>query len=189
VSSFVITTPIAPNFTYTTDCFQNASFTNLTSPAGNYQYNWITNGSLATTIPNPTINFPVFGDQTITLIATDANNCSYDSTKTIFVEEGVKISDFVVPNVITPNQDGVNEFIELPILLEECLQYKIKIMNRWGNLVYEMNGAQNAFMGRDKHGKELQDGVYFYILESEDIDCESDQFKGACSGMITILRK
>lgn len=189
VSPFVITSPILANYSYATDCFQNGNFVNLTSPTGIYQYNWNINNAFNTSFNNPTINFTQFGDQTVTLTVTDQYNCSYDTTMSVFIPEGVSMKDYVIPNVITPNGDGINDVIQLPILFEECLTYKILILNRWGNLVYEMTSASNAFTGKDANGRDLQDGVYFYTIESEDFDCESDEFRGFCSGFITITSK
>jgi gliding motility-associated-like protein len=189
VSPFVITAPILANFSYGTDCFQNGNFVNMTIPPGSYQYNWSFNGTSNSTAFNPFINFPQFGNQSVNLTVTDQYNCSYDTTMMVFIPEGVSMKDYVIPNVITPNGDGINDVIQLPILFEECLTYKILILNRWGNLVYEMTSASNAFSGKDANGKDLQEGVYFYTIESEDFDCESDEFRGFCSGFITVLRK
>ncbi len=189
VSPFVITSPILANFSYGTDCFQNGNFQNLSVPAGAYTYNWDFNGTVNSTFTNPNLNFPQFGNQIVTLTVTDQYNCSYDTTMTAFIPEGVSMKDYVIPNVITPNGDGINDVIQLPILFEECLTYKILILNRWGNLVYEMTGLSNAFSGKDANGKDLQEGVYFYTIESEDFDCDSDEFRGFCSGFITVLRK
>lgn len=187
-SPYVLTSPIHPDFTYSTDCFQNSSFVNLTVPAGNWVYNWEFAGIGESVLTNPTLHYDVFGNHVVTLTATDSYNCSYDSTKAIYVNEGVSIKDFVIPNIITANGDGINDVIQLPALLEECITYRILILNRWGNLVYEMTSAQNAFAGNDKGGKELQAGVYFYIVESPDIDCNSDLYKGFCSGIITVAK-
>jgi gliding motility-associated-like protein len=189
VSPFVITTPILANFSYETDCFQNGLFVNSSTPSGFYQYNWNINGIVNSTSINPTINFPQFGDQTVTLTVTDQYNCSYSTTLPVFIPEGVSMKDYVIPNVITPNGDGINDVMQLPILFDECLTYKILILNRWGNLVYEMTSSSNVFSGKDANGKDLQEGVYFYTIKSEDFDCDSDEFRGFCSGMINILRK
>lgn len=189
VSPFIITSPILANYSYETDCFQNGIFVNLSTPPGAYQYNWNINGTTNSSFVNPTVYFPQFGNQTVTLTVTDQYNCSYDTTMSVAIPEGVSMKDYVIPNVITPNGDGINDVIQLPILFEECLSYKILILNRWGNVVYEMTSSSNAFSGKDAIGKDLQEGVYFYTIESEDFDCDSDEFRGFCSGFITVLRK
>lgn len=186
---FLVTSPLTPGFSYSSDCFQKATFVNTTQPAlATTTYSWsYTNGVEASTAVHPSIIYDQPGDYAMTLIATDSYHCAYPVTQPIFIAEGANIKDFVIPNVITANGDGVNDVLSLPAILETCIQYKILILNRWGNVVYEMNGMQNAFSGRDQGGKELTAGVYFYIVESDDIDCKGES-KGLCSGMITIVR-
>lgn len=186
--TFVVTSPIYPKFTSSTDCFQNQSFINLTTPAGNYQYQWSAVNGGSSTASNPSIYFPVFGDHQVALTVTDSYNCVYDTVQAIYVEEGVSPGAFEIPNVITPNDDGVNDYLELSALMETCLDYKILILNRWGNVVYEMEGNNNAFSGKDLSGKDLADGVYFYMVVSDMIDCKSPDYKGFCSGIIHIVR-
>lgn len=186
--SYTITSPIFPKFDFTGDCFQNANFVNQTNPAGTYQYNWDFAGIGTSTLMNPSANFPVFGNNSVTLGVTDGFGCSYDTTQIIQISEGIKMNDFVIPNVITADGDGINDELVLNTLLEQCIDYKILILNRWGNLVYEMDGPLNPFAGFDKGGKQLQAGVYFYIIQSDDFDCNSPEYKGFCSGFITVVR-
>lgn len=186
---FLVTAPLVPDFIYSSDCFQKATFINMTQPvAATTTYSWsFTNGGETSTAVNPNITYDQSGDHIVTMIATDSYNCSYQVIKPISITEGVSEDDFVIPNVITANGDGVNDVLSISATLEECIRYKILILNRWGNLVYEMDNAQNAFSGLDKGGGELTPGVYFYIVESDDIDCK-DEYKGFCSGTITIVR-
>lgn len=187
-SPFLLTTPVKPDFMYTTDCFQKAAFVNLTAttPPGN-QFAWVV-GPNQSNQTNPNMAFAIPGDYAAVLTVTDTYGCSYDTIKPVTIPVGLSMNDFVVPNVITPNGDGINDFLLMPELLSECITYKILILNRWGNLVYEMNSTQNAFAGKDKGGNELMGGVYFYLVESEDFDCNDPQYKGFCSGIITVVR-
>ncbi len=186
--TFVVTSPVFPKFISSTDCFQNQTFINFTEPVGNYQYQWNVNNGGSATTQHPVIYFPVYGDFNVELTVTDSYNCVYDTVQAIYVEEGVTPGAFEIPNVITPNGDGVNDYLELSALMETCLDYKILILNRWGNVVYEMKGNNNAFSGKDKSGLDLSEGVYFYTIESEMIDCKSAEYKGFCSGVIHIVR-
>lgn len=68
------------------------------------------------------------------------------------------------PNVITPNKDGVNDFLDIEQYFTSCLKYKIIIWNRWGNIVYEQATGEKPFEGKDRSGADLSDGVYFYQL-------------------------
>lgn len=67
---------------------------------------------------------------------------------------------YSVPNVITPNGDGVNEafFVNFPF-------EKMIITNRWGNVVYESDIINSFWDGRNQNGDICSDGVYFYVIE------------------------
>ncbi|MNY34945.1 hypothetical protein D3C86_1693230 [compost metagenome] len=52
-----------------------------------------------------------------------------------------------------------------------------------------MDGHENkVFDGRSKNGTELAEGVYFYQIQSDEIDCNDEKYKGFCYGNITIVR-
>jgi gliding motility-associated-like protein len=62
------------------------------------------------------------------------------------------------PNVITPNNDGKNDFIDI----SDYLVYvdKVVILNRWGNVVTSLNN-QNVIWD----GKDSPDGVYYFYFD------------------------
>jgi len=79
-------------------------------------------------------------------------------------EDGLTVFD-----VITPNNDGDNEFFIIEGI--EFFDNTLKIYNRWGVLVYEKDNYKNTFKG-DSEGrvtvaksKKLPTGTYFYVLE------------------------
>lgn len=97
----------------------------------------------------------------------------------------VKVNDaepITFPNVFTPNGDDVNDNFKL--LTGENHAESMTILNRWGNVVYE---SQNNFTwnGKDKHGKELADGVYFVkIIGLIEIKGKKEHYEG----MIHLIR-
>lgn len=67
------------------------------------------------------------------------------------------------PNVITLNGDGINDLFFLDT--EHAASIELTILDRWGNVVYEGNGAQATppmWNGTNKSGSKVTDGVYFY---------------------------
>lgn len=63
-----------------------------------------------------------------------------------------------IPNVFTPNGDGVNDYFNIRNLL--LYDYRpVVIYNRWGNIVYQSNQYNN-----DWDGKGVSDGVYYGIV-------------------------
>ena len=72
-----------------------------------------------------------------------------------------------VPNVFTPNFDGINDkFRALPAAdnCENITFYSMKIFNRWGDFVFESNDINNEWDGTFR-GENASIGVYVYIIE------------------------
>lgn len=83
-----------------------------------------------------------------------------DTITVVFQNETV---NFTMPNVITPDNDGMNDLIDMATLLGDCAEYDLKIYNRWGNVIYQDVKANPNFTGRTKGGSKLSPGVYFYV--------------------------
>jgi gliding motility-associated-like protein len=73
-------------------------------------------------------------------------------------------NSFLVPNVITPNSDGINDLFEIQNLPENT---EVIILNRWGNVVFSSANYQNNWGGKDTLGNELVNGVYTYKFTTE----------------------
>jgi gliding motility-associated-like protein len=91
--------------------------------------------------------------------------------------------DFIMPNVITANDDGINDILDLHSYFQTCDKYKIYIFNRWGHLIYEQTETSSQFMGDTQNGKELIEGVYFYKM-----DYESPLDSGTKNGFIHVVK-
>ena len=66
----------------------------------------------------------------------------------------------------SPNGDGWNEVFFIANIESKPDNY-LRVYNRWGNLVYEVEGYKNNWTGT-WNGKLLPEGTYFYILEVEE---------------------
>lgn len=66
-----------------------------------------------------------------------------------------------VPNVFTPNGDGINDVWQIVTNSDCWLSWDVKIFNRWGNMIYEMNSPDQVWdgtvIGSDRI---VSDGVY-----------------------------
>ena len=71
-------------------------------------------------------------------------------------EQRINSSSFFVPNVITPNGDGINDHLEI----ESLTSVSLNIYDRHGNLVHKAATYQN-----DWNGGELPAGVYYYGIK------------------------
>ena len=69
--------------------------------------------------------------------------------------------EFVFPNIITPNGDGLNDYFKIKGL-EWSSGWEMSIFNREGRLVFHSPDYKNNWNAPD-----LSDGVYFYIMEKE----------------------
>jgi gliding motility-associated-like protein len=76
----------------------------------------------------------------------------------------------IIPEIITPNGDGVNDTFEI-LGLDQFNNPTIKIYNRWGNLVYEAAPYHNDWTGLSEgrltidKKKYLPAATYFYVLD------------------------
>lgn len=68
--------------------------------------------------------------------------------------------DLTVPNVFTPNGDGINDEFEV-LNLEHYPGAQMVIFNRWGKKVFEHHDYYNNWWD----GQNQPDGVYFYVLK------------------------
>jgi gliding motility-associated-like protein len=75
-----------------------------------------------------------------------------------------------LPQGISPNGDGVNDFLVIPGVMG--FKNKITIFNRWGNVVYEVLNYQNNWSGETNNAYELiaddgklPDGTYYYVVD------------------------
>jgi len=124
------------------------------SSSSSYVNNWAWDfGDGATsTEQNPTHPFAQTGNHTIWLTVTTAYGCT-DS-----ISQNILVIDIKIPNVFTPNGDGINEtfVIDGIELVPDC---QLIIFNRWGKRIYESNNYKN-----DWDGGNYADGVYYFIF-------------------------
>jgi gliding motility-associated-like protein len=75
-------------------------------------------------------------------------------------------SDLVVPNVFTPNGDQLNDYFEVPT--NGSTVYELTIFTRTGTRIYHSRSPRIYWDGRSLEGKELPEGVYYYVIEEVD---------------------
>ena len=68
-----------------------------------------------------------------------------------------------VPNAITPNGDGKNDYF----VVEGVEKYpgnELIVFNRWGDIVYRSKPYNNDWSGNNQSGLPLPEGTYYYVL-------------------------
>lgn len=78
-------------------------------------------------------------------------------------------SVYELPNVFTPNGDGINDLL-VPIKVKFIEKVDFKLYNRWGQLVFETTNPQIEWDGIIKStGLKAGSGIYFYICTYSDL--------------------
>ncbi len=116
------------------------------------------------------------GNDEFTYKACDPAGACDEATVSLVIQAVEK--DLVIPNVFTPNGDGVNETFEIRGL-NIYPENEISIINRWGNTVYEKKNYENTWEGNG-----LDEGTYFYVLKVKNVSGTWKVYKG----YITLLR-
>jgi gliding motility-associated-like protein len=160
LDAFFVPNPVYADINGIINFNDQSTFTN--APIVSWTWNLDSDSSFTwNTNTAPTTSFGQGGPHVITLTVVDQLGCvSYYET-TVYVSD----PDIWVPNVFTPNGDGVNDFVVLPY--PAFKSYDIMIFNRWGNMVsiLENQTGVAAWDGLSIDGKPHTDGVYFYLLK------------------------
>ncbi|WP_339870323.1 isopeptide-forming domain-containing fimbrial protein, partial [uncultured Algoriphagus sp.] len=112
---------------------------------------------------------------TATAVSADEELEPTDNTDTVSHEQ----IEFEIPNVFTPNGDGINDAWVIKGLQEFFQQNELLIVNRWGVEVYRMDNYQN-----DWDGDNLNGGTYFYQFQLTD----SQGVSHTMTGYVTIIK-
>ena len=64
-----------------------------------------------------------------------------------------------IPNVITPNEDNLNEYF---VVGDDLKGASIEIFNRWGRKVFSDNSYKNNW-----NAKDMPTGIYYYVINKE----------------------
>lgn len=93
--------------------------------------------------------------------------------------------DKLIPNVFTPNNDAVNDVFKVNAdNINDCFDnFKITVYNRWGQIEFESDEFHYKWDGKNKKGKDLADGVYFFIIDG---NFKDEKF--TYNGMVHLLR-
>lgn len=124
----------------------------------------------------------------------EENGCTSMDSLVVFQdpEATVDATSAQLPNVITPNKDGMNERLTLYLaddpefpLLSIVEQYDLVVFNRWGGEVFRTTGAPVEWDGRIQN-EPIAEGTYYYRLNYL-IVCGEEQ-RGELFGAFEVLR-
>lgn len=127
------------------------------------------------------------GFLTVTLKATDTVcNQTYTVIETFQVVELAASFAGAVPNVFSPDGDGLNDVFKLRpgVNASSINAFRIKVYDRWGQPLFESSDPDFEWNGR-YHSRQLTEGVYFWIIETSSYCGSGIEEKGT----VTILYK
>lgn len=98
---------------------------------------------------------------------TSGDGCSL--TENIFIDAEGLDCDIEFYNAFSPNNDGLNDYWHIE-KVEAYSTNTVQIFDRWGVLLWQANGYNNndvRWDGISLKGKEMLNGTYYYIFQSE----------------------
>jgi gliding motility-associated-like protein len=104
------------------------------------------------------------GAYQIRLKLKDLDGCVVEITKQIVVTDYF----FEVPNVFTPNGDGVNDYFFPKFLYIKDIH--VMVMNKWGELIYESKDLESKGWDGNLEGKPATIGNYAYRIQFTTLD-------------------
>ena len=152
---------------------------NILAGSPPFDINWLPTVNNAT---NPTnLSAGIYA-----LTIQDAQNCLFIDSVVIenpSVLAPACINNTVyIPNVFSPNGDGINDFFEIFVNQQTTVQQilKVEIIDRWGNLVYASEGVLPKWDGRFK-GELSNPAVFLYKIQLELNDGQTELLQGSLS--------
>lgn len=133
---------------------KNGKFSFISLPDNFTEYNWQINGEWLYDVNQINHQFTQGGSYNVILRVINSLGCELE--KSILVEVP-KISQLFIPNVFTPNGDGINDVFY--VVGEFDASFYAEVYNRWGNKVASWNSIFDGWDGTHK-GQACQDGVY-----------------------------
>jgi len=91
---------------------------------------------------------------------TNIQGCS-TSDEIAIVEECPSV--LWIPNIFTPNEDGINDTFNAKA--EYIESYTMSIFNRWGQLLFQTNSLEVGWNGRLYSGLMAPTGTYIYLIK------------------------
>ncbi len=143
------------------------------------QYWKFSNSSVQDTSFSLVKDYQGIGKYSVFLFSYGAKGCN-DSASYVF--DIAEFSGLTLPNIFTPNGDGVNDVFK-PIA-KGISTLNAWVYNRNGVLVCSWDKPKGSWDGHSTSGEECSDGVYFVVVDALGFDGKVYKFKGS----VTLIR-
>ena len=129
-------------------------------------YEWSVDGAPIACTNCPTLDISTETEQSYSLTITDQNGCVASANINVLI---IVIRKVYVPNVFTPNNDGINDWFTVYSNQDVTLVNVLRVFNRWGDLLFEANdfqpNAPEAGWDGSFKTQRLQPAVFVYYTE------------------------
>ncbi|QHL87829.1 DUF11 domain-containing protein [Nibribacter ruber] len=147
-----------------------------TAPAGFSFTKVVTaNDPVTTTTKGTSVQlFPIPGAAkgTTLSVTINAGGACGSATGTLEIDPSALDNSIEIPNVFTPNGDGINDFWVIKNI-EKYPDNDLAIYNRWGNEVFKTRGYKNTWQAAG-----LEEATYFYVLRVRGCDGKDEVYRG-----------
>jgi gliding motility-associated-like protein len=122
-------------------------------------YTWIFDSDTLPDTANVIIHtYKEAGEHTVRLIVSAFNACLDSAVNNYTIKD-----EIFLPNIFTPNSDGINDIFYAQTDGEKT--YELTIFSRYGSVVYTITATKVWWDGRTSAGEEVTPGTYFYVLK------------------------
>ena len=105
-----------------------------------------------------------------------------DATDSVLITKDCYIN---IPNVFSPNGDGINDyFFPRDFLSKGLTKFNLDIYNRWGQLVFTTNKTEGKGWDGMMNGVQQPEGVFIYIIDGTFHDGKQEHHQGN----VTLIR-
>jgi gliding motility-associated-like protein len=179
-SVMITISTIAASFTY--ENAENFSsphlqFINQSENAISYLWDFQSLGS--STLAEPALKIPEsnFINMQACLLASNAEGCTDEVCVNLVFESEIML---YVPNALTPDGDGINDFFGPVIYGHDPSAFEFIIFNRWGDVIFSSKDAEKKWDGSVHNGDFFSpDGVYVWSIKAKKIGAvETEEFMG-----------
>jgi gliding motility-associated-like protein len=132
---------------------------------------------------DPTELSPIAMPTSTTVYTLHAQNGTCESTSSVTIVP--ECGNLYVPNVFTPNNDGLNDVFRPEG--KGVADYSLQVFNRWGNLVFETTQYNNGWNGKIEN-EPAPAGTYFFLLKAYDALGNSLVGADVMEGEVTLIR-
>lgn len=132
-----------------------------------YTFDWANGQTSSSSLSN-------IGPGVYPVTVSDANGCFhlrlYELTDPLLITAPDEL--IFVPNIFSPNNDGINDLFRFFVRPEEIVSkvHQMRIVDRWGGVMYEVNEQELSslvYWDGKYNGKKASPGIYTYFIELE----------------------